>query len=113
MTLCSCCIPHSVASAAERVVGKLESGKVFDTSRGGFGPFQKPPFEFKLYGNEVIKGWDIGVSQMKEGEVARLTCSPDVAYGRGGAGPIPPDSVLEFEVELIKCMTVEEYNAGA
>ena len=50
---------------------------------------------------------------MKEGEVARLTCSPDVAYGRDGAGPIPPDSVLEFEVELIKCMTVDEYNAGA
>lgn len=36
-------------------VGKLTNGKVFDSST-------KKPFAFKLGMNEVIKGWDSGVS---------------------------------------------------
>lgn len=82
-------------------VGIADKGKVFDTSRGGFGPFQKPPFRFVLGRNQVIKAWDIGIAKMKVGETARLSCSSDVCYGRDGAGPIPPDADLTFEVELI------------
>ena len=91
-----CCIRSCV------VVGKLESGKVFDTSRGGFGPFQKPPFEFKLYGNEVIKGWDIGVAGMRVGDKRRLTIPPAMAYGKKGVkGAIPGNATLIFDVELV------------
>jgi FKBP-type peptidyl-prolyl cis-trans isomerase len=32
----------------------------------------------------VIKGWDEGVLGMNLGETAKLTCSPDYAYGAGG-----------------------------
>jgi hypothetical protein len=35
---------------------------------------------------QVIQGWDQGVAQMSVGERAKLTCTPDVAYGERGAG---------------------------
>ena len=38
---------------------------------------------------------------MTKGEVCLLTCKPDYAYGSGGIGPIPPNSTLVFEVELL------------
>ena len=75
-------------------------GNQFDTSRGGIGPFQKPPFKFALGRNRVIKAWDVGIAKMKIGETARLTCTSDVCYGRDGAGPIPPNADLIFEARL-------------
>ena len=39
---------------------------------------------------------------MSVGEKARLTCTPDYAYGARGFPPvIPPNSTLVFEVELL------------
>lgn len=41
--------------------------------------------------------------QMSVGERAKLTCSPDYAYGqKGHPGVIPPNSTLIFDVELIR-----------
>ncbi|KAI5448360.1 Peptidyl-prolyl cis-trans isomerase fkbp12, variant 2 [Lathyrus oleraceus] len=61
------------------------------------------PFTFKIGQGSVIKGWDEGVLGMQLGEVARLRCSPDYAYGAGGfpAWGIKPNSVLEFEIEVL------------
>lgn len=42
------------------------------------------PFAFQVGLGQVIKGWDEGVLGMKLGEKARLTCSPDYAYGARG-----------------------------
>jgi peptidylprolyl isomerase len=33
---------------------------------------------------EVIRGWDEGVMTMQLGEIARLTCTADYAYGASG-----------------------------
>lgn len=42
--------------------------------------------------------------QMSIGSRAKLTCSPDYAYGAlGHPGVIPPNATLIFDVELIKC----------
>lgn len=78
-------------------IGTLTNGNKFDSSRD-----RGKPFEFKIgYGN-VIKGWDEGVAQMSKGERAKLTCTPDYAYGARGFPPvIPANATLIFDVELI------------
>ncbi|CAL1261693.1 unnamed protein product [Larinioides sclopetarius] len=49
----------------------------------------------------VIKGWDLGVSTMKKGEVALFIIQPLYAYGDMGYPPtIPPHTPLLFEIEL-------------
>lgn len=51
---------------------------------------------------QVIRAWDEGVAQMSVGQRAKLTCSPDYAYGDRGFPPvIPPASTLIFDVELL------------
>lgn len=76
-------------------VGKLVTGKVFDSST-------KKPFAFRLGGGEVIRGWDIGCDGMLVGGKRRLTIPPEKAYGRAGAPPtIPPNSTLVFDVTLL------------
>ncbi|KAJ3695854.1 hypothetical protein LUZ60_001231 [Juncus effusus] len=62
------------------------------------------PFSFKIGLGSVIKGWDEGVMNMQVGEVARLQCTPDYAYGASGfpAWGIQPNSPLIFEIEVLK-----------
>ena len=74
--------------------GTFTDGREFDSSykRG-------EPAEFPL--NRVIKCWTEGVAMMKPGGKARLTCPPAIAYGEAGKGPIPANSTLLFEVELL------------
>ena len=51
----------------------------------------------------MIKGWDVGVASMAKGEVATLECRSDYAYGESGSPPkIPPNAILNFEVELLR-----------
>ncbi|XP_068624932.1 peptidyl-prolyl cis-trans isomerase Fkbp12-like [Battus philenor] len=78
--------------------GTLQNGKKFDSSRD-----RGQPFKFTLGKGDVIKGWDQGLAKMSVGERARLTCSPDFAYGsRGHPGIIPPNATLIFDVELLR-----------
>uniref|UniRef100_A0A182RYC9 peptidylprolyl isomerase n=1 Tax=Anopheles funestus TaxID=62324 RepID=A0A182RYC9_ANOFN len=78
--------------------GTLEDGTEFDSSipRGN-------PLTFTLGMGQVIKGWDQGLLGMCEGEKRKLVIPPELGYGERGAGEkIPPNSVLIFEVELVK-----------
>ena len=75
--------------------GTLEDGKEFDSSYG------RGPFEFSLGAGMVIKGWDEGVAGMRVGGKRELIIPPELGYGSRGIGPIPPNSVLTFEVELL------------
>ncbi|XP_066869077.1 peptidyl-prolyl cis-trans isomerase FKBP1A isoform X1 [Kogia breviceps] len=78
--------------------GMLEDGKKFDSSRD-----RNKPFKFVLGKQEVIRGWEEGVAQMSVGQRAKLTISPDYAYGATGhPGIIPPNATLVFDVELLK-----------
>lgn len=80
--------------------GRLTNGTVFDSNVDPkFAHVQ--PFEFRLGAGEVIKGWDEGLLGMKVGEKKTLTIPPEKGYGARGQGPIPPNSTLIFDVELI------------
>jgi FKBP-type peptidyl-prolyl cis-trans isomerase len=77
-------------------VGRLENGQIFDSSRDS-----NTPFTFTLGAGNVIRGWDEGMVGMRVDGTRRLIIAPDYAYGSRGIGPIPPNSTLIFEVELL------------
>ncbi|MGO8997511.1 MAG: FKBP-type peptidyl-prolyl cis-trans isomerase [Polyangiaceae bacterium] len=78
-------------------VGTLLDGKEFDSSRK-----RGQPFVFTLGKGQVIRGWDQGVVGMKIGGKRKLVIPPALAYGDHGMGKvIPPNSTLNFEVELV------------
>eukprot|EP00792_Barthelona_sp_PAP020_P000261 TRINITY_DN10386_c0_g1_i1.p1 TRINITY_DN10386_c0_g1~~TRINITY_DN10386_c0_g1_i1.p1 ORF type:complete len:349 (+),score=148.11 TRINITY_DN10386_c0_g1_i1:39-1049(+) len=75
--------------------GKLKkTGQIFDESSG-------KPFKFRFGAGEVIKGWDMGLQGMKVGGVRRLEIKPKLGYGSQRSGPIPPNSTLWFDIELV------------
>lgn len=59
-------------------------------------------FQFQLGAGQVIKGWDMGVPCMLEGETRELVVAGDLAYGPAGRGEIPPNATLIFTIELLK-----------
>ena len=76
--------------------GMFADGKEFDSSYS-----RNAPTQFPL--NGVIPCWTEGVQRMKVGGKAKLTCPSKIAYGeRGARGVIPPDTPLQFEVELVE-----------
>jgi len=75
--------------------GKLLDGTVFDSSYE-----RKEPQVFVT--GRLIRGWTEALQMMKEGDVWELVIPAELAYGERGMGPIPPNSVLKFKVELIK-----------
>jgi peptidylprolyl isomerase len=76
--------------------GWLIDSTKFDSSRD-----RGEPLEFVLGADQVIKGWDIGIEGMKPGEIRSLKIPSALAYGSNAVGPIPANSDLLFEVELI------------
>lgn len=59
------------------------------------------PFEFVIGVGRVIRGWDEGVMSMKIGEKRRLFIPSKLGYGVRGAGKIPANADLIFDVELL------------
>jgi len=74
--------------------GTLLDGTEFDSSYA-----RNEPISFAL--NRVIAGWTEGVQLMPIGSKFMFYIGPELAYGSGGGGPIPPNSTLVFEVELL------------
>ena len=74
--------------------GKLVSGEIFDSSfaRGA-------PAVMRLGG--LIPAWIEALQKMKPGDEWILYVPPSLGYGEQGAGPIPPNSVLIFRIQLI------------
>jgi FKBP-type peptidyl-prolyl cis-trans isomerase FklB len=83
--------------------GTLIDGTEFDSSykRG-------QPATFPV--NGVIKGWTEALQLMKEGSKWQLFIPADLAYGASGTpgGPIGPNAVLIFDVELVSIKAEEK-----
>ncbi len=76
--------------------GWLPDGTKFDSSKD-----RNEAFEFSLGQGQVIRGWDEGVAGMRVGGSRKLVIPSELGYGARGVGPIPPNSILVFDVELL------------
>ena len=77
--------------------GLLEDGTKFDSSLNP----GRTPFRFTVGAGQVIKGWDEGLIGMKIGGKRKLTIPPELGYGSRDNGPIPANSTLIFEIDLL------------
>lgn len=78
--------------------GKYIDGTVFGSSQDTGGPITIPL-------DQTIQGFGKGLKGMKEGEKRKLFVHPDLGYGT--TGHLPPNSLLIFDVELIKAESPE------
>ena len=69
------------------------NGTVFDSNRTA------EPISFPLSG--VIQGWREGLVGMRVGGIRRPDIPAALGYGSSGAGSIPPNADLVFEVKLV------------
>jgi len=76
--------------------GTFLDGRKFDSSYD-----RNQTFSFTVGAGEVISGWDKGLVGMKVGGKRKLLIPSDMAYGSSGAGTIPPNTPLAFEIELV------------
>jgi FKBP-type peptidyl-prolyl cis-trans isomerase FkpA len=86
--------PSATDVVKVRYRGTLADGTEFDNS-AKHGDVATFPL------NRVIPCWTQGMQKLRVGGKAKLTCPPETAYGSRGVGPIPPNSTLSFEVELV------------
>jgi FKBP-type peptidyl-prolyl cis-trans isomerase FklB len=93
--------PVDTDSVTVHYSGTLIDGTEFDSSikRGA-------PATFPVKG--VIKGWTEALLLMKEGAKWQLFIPANLAYGESPRPTIPANSVLLFEVELIKIEAKEK-----
>lgn len=78
--------------------GKFLDGTTFGSSTETGGPITVPL-------DQTIPGFSKGILGMKEGEKRMLWVHPDIGYGT--SGHLPPNSLLIFEIELIKANAPE------
>ena len=92
-----------VGNGSEAVSGKkvavyykgwLSNGQLFDESVNS-------TFVFTLGQRQVITGWEQSIIGMKIGGIRRIIVPPAVGYGDQAKGPIPANSVLVFDVQLV------------
>ncbi len=72
--------------------GKLLNGTIFDQTTG-------TPRTFTLGG--VIAGWQIGIPKIQKGGKIRLLIPSGYGFGTVAQNNIPPNSILDFDIELV------------
>lgn len=82
-----------------RYSGKFLDGKVFGESKE----------DEMISLDETIPGFSKGIVGMKEGEKRTLFIHPELGYGTSGY--LPPNSLLTFEIEVIKANSTPEQDS--
>jgi FKBP-type peptidyl-prolyl cis-trans isomerase/Domain of unknown function (DUF4440) len=88
--------PQPGQEVAVHYTGMLDTGAKFESSLDS-----GEPIRFQIGVGRVIKGWDEGLMTMKVGGKRKLVIPPHLGYGARRVGPIPANSTLVFEVELL------------
>ena len=86
--------------------GDGPSAKQIDSSRKPL--IGDQPFKVRAGVSQVIRGWDLTLLDMMEGESRKIIVPPELGYGDKGVGPIPGKCTLYFEMTLTKVEPAEE-----
>jgi FKBP-type peptidyl-prolyl cis-trans isomerase FkpA len=84
--------PTATSEVTVTYKGYYTDGTVFDQSNTAV----------SFYLDEVIAGWTEGIPLMKVGGKATLLIPSALAYGQAGSGSVPPNTVLIFDVNLLR-----------
>jgi len=77
--------------------GWLTNGTLFDDSY-----VRHQLLTFTVGQHKVIPGFEEAIVGMKAGGKRRMIIPPDLGYGNQATGPIPANSLLVFDVELLE-----------
>lgn len=77
---------------------KLSDGTLIQDSKQVNGG---APFSFVFGAGQLIPGWEMGITGMKVGGKRLITIPPELGYGSSAVGPIPANSTLVFEIEVV------------
>lgn len=91
--------PDSGRVALLNYRGTFLNGRCFDFF------YESQPFEYMVgQEDQLIKGLEIGVRRMREGEKAKFIIPSYLAYGSTGSASeiVPPFTTVIYEVELLK-----------
>ena len=89
--------PDEDATVEIRYRGYLVNGAIFDQTRGD------DTATFVL--SNLIDGWGHALPLLKPGGKGTFFLPSALAYGRNGQGIIPPNTVLIFDIELVRVVT--------
>lgn len=79
--------------------GRYIDGTIFGSSESTGGPITVPI-------DQTIPGFSKGIMGMKEGEKRRLFVHPEMGYGT--SGQLPPNSMLIFDIEVVKATSPDK-----
>ncbi|KQM78822.1 hypothetical protein ASE74_12750 [Pedobacter sp. Leaf216] len=74
-----------------KYTGRTLDGTSFDSNADGYSS--------TLTG--LIRAWQIMIPKFRVGTKFRMLIPSDLAYGTSGSGTIPPNSVLDFDIEIV------------
>ncbi len=77
-------------------VGTLVDGTQFEDSHD-----KGRPYAFRIGANMVVPGMEQGVTGMRVGGKRKVAIPPELGYADQAMGPIPPNSTLFFDLELM------------
>ena len=79
-----------------RYTGWLPDGTRFDGNEP-----DGPPLPFVLGATGIVEGWNLGILGMRVGGRRQLIIPSALGYGPDGNGPIPPNAIMVFNVEVL------------
>jgi len=81
--------------------GKFLDGRRFDSNMDENYNGNGNPIAFPLGKGYVIAGWDQGIQFLNPGCRATFYIPSSLGYGPQGKGPVPPNTIMVFDVELV------------
>jgi arylsulfatase len=82
-------------------IGRFTDGREFWNTRTDDAPYKYTPGV-----DRVIRGFEEGMREVREGDRIVITMKPELAYGEKGNRDIPPNATLLFDYEILAVRTI-------